>query len=226
MGFRAAWSLDLTTVDPVDGQPGHFSFEVKRKRAIELLERGKPLLFMACPMCGPLCALQKLTYAKLSKKEVKAKLRDAMAHVKFALDMCLRQYLEWRFFVFERPTSASSWATAMLKHVMRLKGVHTARFESCQLGMETVDAAGKKQAAKKRTTVMTNSANLAEVLRQAQRKGLRKHQRLVGGRVSACQVYPQQFVELIVEAIKKELQDAIGERAWPRNSTSQRPLRS
>ena len=34
---------------------------------------------------------------------------------------------------------------------------------------------GGKQAAKKRTTVMTNSANLAEVLRQAQCKGLRKH---------------------------------------------------
>ena len=37
--LRAAWSLDLTTVDPVDAQPWDFSFEVKRKRAVELLER-------------------------------------------------------------------------------------------------------------------------------------------------------------------------------------------
>ena len=62
--------------------------------------------------------------------------------------------------MFEHPTSAFSWAAALLKHVMRLEGVHTARFDFCQLGMETVDAAGEKQAAKKRTTVMTNSANL------------------------------------------------------------------
>ena len=96
----------------------------------------------------------------------------------------------------------------MLKHVMRLEGVHTARFDCWQLGMETIDAAWEKQAAKKRTTVMTNSANLAEVLTQAQRKGLHKHQHLVGGRASACQVYLQKFVELIVEAIKKELPDA------------------
>ena len=33
IGLRAAWFLDLTTVDPVDGQPWDFSFEVKRKRA-------------------------------------------------------------------------------------------------------------------------------------------------------------------------------------------------
>ena len=83
-----------------------------------------------------------------------------MAHVKFAFDMCLRQYLGGRLLVFEHPASASSWAIAMTKHVMQLEGVHTARFEFCQLGMETVDAAGEKQAAKKRTTVMTNSANL------------------------------------------------------------------
>ena len=77
----------------------------------------------------------------------------------------------------------------MLKHLMQFEGVHTARFDFCQLGMETVDAAGRKQAAKKRTTVMTNSANLAELLRQAQRKGMHKHQHLLGGRASGCQVY-------------------------------------
>ena len=108
-----------------------------------------------------------------------------MAHVKFALDMCLRQYLGGRLLVFEHPASASSWAIAMTKHVMQLEGVHTALFDFCQLGMETVNAAGEKQAAKKRITVMTNSANLAEVLRQAQRKGLRKPQRLVEWRASA-----------------------------------------
>ena len=142
--------MDLTAVGPVDGQPWDFSFEVKQKRSIELLERDKPLLLVACPMCGPFGALQSLTYAKLSKQVVKAKLRDAMAHVKFVLDMCLRQYPDLRFFVFEHPTSASAWSTAMLKHVMQLEGVHTVRFDFCQLGMETVDAAEEKQVAKKR----------------------------------------------------------------------------
>ena len=119
----------------MDGQPWDFSFEVKRKRAMELLKRDKPLLLVACPMCGPFSVLQNLTYAKLSEKDVKAKLRDAMAHVKFAFDMCLQQSLEGRFFVFKHPTSASTWSTAIFKHVMKLEGRHTARFDFCQLGM-------------------------------------------------------------------------------------------
>ena len=49
MGLRAAWSLDLTTMDPVDGMPLEFSFEAKRKRAAELLERDKPLLPCGLP---------------------------------------------------------------------------------------------------------------------------------------------------------------------------------
>ena len=78
----------------------------------------------------------------------------------------------------------------MMKQMMGLEGVQTARFDFCQLGMQTVDTAGEKQAVKKRITVMTNSLNLAEVPRQAQRAGLYKHQHLDGGRASACQVYP------------------------------------
>ena len=131
-------------------------------------------------MCGPFGGLQNINYAKMSREEVKEKLRDAMTHVKFALDMCLRQYRAGRFFVSEHPTSASSWTTAMMKQMMGLEDVHAAKFDFCQLGMKTTDAAGRTQAAKKRTTVMTNSGNLAEVLKQAQRNGLHKHQHLVG----------------------------------------------
>ena len=197
IGLRAAWSLDLTTVDPEDGLPWDFNLEATRRRAIALLKRDKPLLFVACPMCGPFGGLQNFNCAKMTCEEVKEKLHSAMTHVKFALDMCLRKYRAGRFFVFEHPTSASSWTTAVMRHMMSFEGMHTAKFDFCQLGMTTTDAAGQTQSAKKRTTVRTNSANLVEVLRQAQRKGLRRHQHLVGGRASACQVHPQPFVELI-----------------------------
>ena len=76
----------------------------------------------------------------------------------------------------------------MGEQIVGFEGVCTAKFDFSQFGMETTDAAGQKQAAKKSTTVMTNSANLAEVLKQTRRKDLHKHQHLVGGRASACQV--------------------------------------
>ena len=92
--------MDLMTMDPEDGLPLDFSLDAKRKRAIELLQRDKPVLFVACLVCGPFGGLQNINYAKMDQTEVKKKLRSAMAHVKFALDMCLRQSCARRFFVF------------------------------------------------------------------------------------------------------------------------------
>ena len=85
---------------------------------------------VACglPMCGPSSGLQNINYTNMSREEVKQKLRDAMAQLKCALDMCLRQCRAGRCFVFEHPT-ASLWATAMMRHMMGLEGVYTAKLE-------------------------------------------------------------------------------------------------
>ena len=208
LGLRPAWSLDLTTVDPEDGKPWDFSMADKRAKAVRMLDRDKPLMLVACPMCGPFSAINNLNYAKMTPEEIKEKLKKAMEHVKFSLDLCLRQYKAGRLFVFEHPTSASSWSTDMLQQMADLEGVYTARFDFCQLGMTTKDETGQPAPAKKRTTVLTNSPNLAEVLRRAQCQGLHQHQHLIGGRASACQVYPRKFVELIGQSIEKEIADA------------------
>ena len=55
----------------------------------------------------------------------------------------------------------------MMKDMLGLAGVHTAKFDFCELGMETKGPSGAAMPARKRTTVMTNSSNIAEVLRQA-----------------------------------------------------------
>ena len=108
--------------------------------------------------------------------------------------------------MFEHPTSASSWTTTMMQQMMNLEGVYVSKFDFCQLGMETNGEDGSIMLAKKRTTVLTNSANLAEVLRRAQCQGLHRHQHLVGGRAKGCQVYPRTFVELSGDCVQKEIE--------------------
>ena len=72
----------------------------------------------------------------------------------------------------------------------------------------TTDRANEGSAlAKKRTTVMTNSSNISDVLRMAQCAKLHKHVPLEGGKATACEVYPDKFVELICEGVRKELDD-------------------
>ena len=78
------------------------------------------------------------------------------------------------------------------------EGVHLSTFDFCKLGMEIVGPDGSKARAKKRTSVMTNSRHLADVLRQAQRNGTHRHEHLVGGKAKQCEVYPEKFARLIL----------------------------
>ena len=79
--------------------------------------------------------------------------------------------------------------------------------------MTTPGAQGKGLPAKKRTVVFTNSKNIAEILRLAQCQGAHVHEPLVGGRAKACEAYPEKFVQLMIEAIRKEIEDAKWTRA-------------
>ena len=82
--------------------------------------------------------------------------------------------------------------------------MYLASFDFCTPGMTTVDTEGEQAAARKRTTLLTNSRSIAEVLRLAQCDGRHKHERLMGGRANACVVYQEKFVRHICAGIRKE----------------------
>ena len=121
LGLRPAWSLDLTTIDADDGKPWDFTDASKRHKASKLISKDKPLLLVVCPMCGPFSSMNNLNYGKMDSADAKEKLEKAMEHVKFALDLCMQQYRAGRLFMFEHPTSASSWSTTMMQQMMNLE---------------------------------------------------------------------------------------------------------
>ena len=192
MRMKRAWALDLTTLDE-QGSPWDFSLASQRKKALKLLEKDKPLLLVACPMCGPFSSINDLNYARMSAEEIQVKLEDAMMHMRFALCLCLKQIAAGRLFMFEHPAGASSWGTKMMQEMLGKEGVFLSKFDFCQLGMEAPSADGGRASAKKRTSVMTNSRHLAEILRQAQCDGSHKHEQLVGGKAKQCEVYPEKL---------------------------------
>ncbi len=80
-------------------------------------------------------------------------------------------------------------------------------FDFCGLGMTSTDANGITRPAKKRTRVLTNSGHIAAALRRYQWSGGHTHTTLEGGRAKPCEKYPQQFTELIVRGLQRELED-------------------
>ncbi len=206
MGLEAGWALDLTTVDEHDGKPWDFTFEEKRIRCKKRIDEDKPFMVIASPMCGPFSSLQNWNYAKMDKKEVKDRIEKGLEHIKFCLDICLKQHLAGRLFLFEHPAGASSWWSQMIEQIATLEGIYKTTFDFCTLGMETAKKPGDKTApAKKRTRVLTNSHAIHTLLREAQCRGDHWHMVLLDGRAGPCQEYPKKFSRLICEGIKREL---------------------
>ena len=207
MNMKSAWALDLTTMDD-QGNPWDFSLASQRKKAMKMLKKDKPLLLVACPMCGPFSSINDINYVKMNSEEIHQKLESAMMHMRFALCLCLQQLNAGRLFMFEHPAGASSWGTKMMQEMLGKEGVFLSKFDFCQLGMVVRSANGERASAKKRTSVMTNSKQLAEILRQAQCDGSHRHEQLEGGKAKQCEVYPEKFVQLICTALKREIADA------------------
>ena len=206
LGFKGKWSLDLTMVDPDDGQPWDLSLGAKRKKAKDMLERDKPMLLVVSPMCGAFSILQVLfNYPRMKKEDVEARLKDGMSHLKFAMELCIMQHNAGRLFIFEHPESASSWSTKVVSTLAQVQGVYKVAFDFCMMGMKSKDDNGEEHPAKKRTGILTNSEATASILRRAQCDGGHVHVPLLNGRAGPCQAYPDKFCRLICEGLRQEL---------------------
>ena len=140
---------------------------------------------------------------KMISNAVHSKLKAAMQHVKVALDQCMKQCSKGRLVMFENPATAGSWSTFMMQEVFNLEGVFATKLDFCLLGMTMTNANGSPVAARTRTTVMTNSSSIAEMLRRAQCADQHRHEPLVGGKAKGCEVYLDQFVRLICDCVRK-----------------------
>ena len=92
-------------------------------------------MLVACPMCGPFSTINELIYTSMSESEIKENLHGAMLHMKFALTLCLQQYMAGRLYLFEHPAGAGSWSTKMMFDMLSREGVFLAKFDFCQFGM-------------------------------------------------------------------------------------------
>ena len=108
-----------------------------------------------------------------------------------------------RKFVFEHPVGASSWGLETVRRVASIPDVYSVDFDFCELGMTSVDEQGEAPA-KKRTRILTNSQEIAQSISRAQCSGTHRHVALVGGRASACQVYPDMFCDTLCAAYSRE----------------------
>ncbi len=74
-----------------------------------LMRKDKPFMLTLSPMCGPFSSIQGLfSYPGRPVPEVRQRLADGLAHVRFALEFCIEQQQAGRLFMFEHPAGAST----------------------------------------------------------------------------------------------------------------------
>ena len=135
-------ALDLTVVDPLDGQPWNFDSAEKRERARRLLREQKPLLLIGSPMCTAFSTWQALNRFRSDCPEQYDRARiAATVHMDFVASLYEEQISGSRYFLHEHPLGASSWELKSIEILLKTPGVQRVHGDQCQYGAEAVNAA-------------------------------------------------------------------------------------
>ena len=200
------WSLDLTMMDPVDGNPWDLSKTRKVDRLFELIDNTTPYTLIGSPPSTAYSALQYLNEGRRDPEIVKAEKKAAREHIRTCCKAYERQYHNHRYFVHEHPLTAGSWNLPEIVAISRLEGVQCIRVDMCEYGMRGTDRYGRDGEVMKPTMLMTNSpeiarmmaarcANHRNVVSEGEQKKPHVHVLLVGGRAKQAQVYPKRFCQ-------------------------------
>ena len=145
-GLTATLSMDLLT---------GWNFLDPRVRAYvrSLVRARKPTLIHVSPPCTMYSKVLHSNKNRMDPTKLAVRRAEGQALLEFAMEMCTLQAKSKRFFSFEHPDGASSWAEAKVRDVEALRGVMKARFDQCTFGLVSKE---EKLPIQKRTVIMTN----------------------------------------------------------------------
>ena len=89
MNMIPGLALDLSTLDPEDGQPWDFKNEDKRRKAEEMVRDKRALLVIGSPMCTTFSRLQHMNFSRMTQEQVK----EVQEHGRKHLEFCITLYI-------------------------------------------------------------------------------------------------------------------------------------
>ncbi len=181
------FALDLTCIDPQDGQPWDFDKAEKRKKALDKLRKEKPLFLIGSPACTAFCTWQRLNEQKCDSELMKKKLEKARMHLEFVVSLYREQLEGGRYFLHEHPKYATSWMEQCMANLQDVPGVDLVHADQCQYGAEVLVGIHRGRPIKKPTGFLSNAPKLLDHLRRRceRRDGLCSRRK--GGRHAICE---------------------------------------
>ena len=120
------------------------------------------------------------------------------------MELCEIQRRSGLYFIFEHPSSVSSWSTSTVQRMLRHAGVKDYEGDMRQFGTQQT-ANGEPLSIKKRTNYMTNSRHVGKELSQ-RCEGPRRRAELTGGsRADRSEIYPGELREATLIGLAQQL---------------------
>ena len=160
------FSLDLTCVDPADGEPWDFDRIDKQERAMLLVKRVRPMFLVGSPVCKAWSSWQALNEAKGNSDLLQRERARSLIHLQFCIELYKEQMNNGRFFLHEHPEFATSWQTDCMKNFMSDPRVFKVRGDQCQYGQEVRYGRRQGSPVLKPTGFISNGHQILEQLQR------------------------------------------------------------
>ena len=133
--------------------------------------------------------MMNLAKLQMAPGEFEKHLAQAVEHLRFAFELIKLQIAGGRWFLFEHPAGASSWALDFVRAVVQRPDSHLVLAHQCRFGQKGTDQLGKALV-KKPTRFLTNCAGIAHQLNK-QCTGGHRHANTVGNAkmLRGCAIY-------------------------------------
>ena len=194
-------ALDLRTHKP-DGSTWNFNLRKDRVLARQMIDQKDPDWIIGSPPCTAFALWNRgINYKKMPAEEVRKRISEGRKHLNFMVSIYRGQLARGKHFLHEHPQSAASWMEVGIKSLSQLPSVHLATADQCMYGLTTKAEGGGTAPAKKPTTFMTSSRQMADLLMTRCDK-MHTHQRLVSGRCFDASFYPLELVKTILRGMR------------------------
>ena len=165
LGFRG-FSFDLVE--------GWDLLDVRVQREVDrLLDRARPELLVACPLCKHMGGWHRLNASKLCPLERARVIRVARAQARYAAEQCHKQLKRGGRILFEHPWGSSIWKYEPVRALVKKFGVN--KVDMCAYGL--VDP-GSQTPMQKTTGVLLSDPDMKRQCRQC--SGDHDHQTIEG----------------------------------------------
>ena len=207
-----AEKYNCTTTNPAsfDLSEGWDCFNaMDRANMWKTLREQEPDVVVLSPDCKAFSVLMESNWSRMSDKEKNRVQTEGLAMLHLCVQIAEFQLAHGRYFVFEHPGGASSWATHAVGWLLQQPGVVRFLFDQCSVGLSVKEGT----LSRKVTGIATNHLGVASVLSSCQCSGDHNHLHLQNGYPHHARVYPKEMLNKIWKGLTGSFNFAEGVNA-------------